>query len=441
MSYARVKRTHRKSRLGCLTCKQRRVKCDETRPQCLKCQNRQIACEYASKEGAASPKLISSIASPFASNGDTSQFFDNGESQHGRDISFLELLEQSSPVKCGSERSHGHCAVRDTEIARHYLELAAPSLSRSSARSEQHWLWHVFVPSLAYVCPTARQGMLTIGAMSMHFAASDGGLPCSSSYLSTATVHGKAFVSQSRSQLCRLDPEDVDSNTASARLLSVLAFAFLRQYRKDGIDIREERSWRWLHLLRGVNTVHTTMLKLQQNVNAEIKRDMMPDLFPYAQLSTLPICSTRGLLTLAYIRRTRTRRFRMLYAALYDGTLVFEGDAYSGALAALDCLARITDHICRWEEVSSLFRAVCMWPGSLANDFIKQLTRCYTPALIIYAHWLMLVALADDLWWIGDMGVAGIRAVVELIPKAEGKLLCLVGEPMQLMDMNAAKCF
>lgn len=37
---------HLKSRNGCLTCKKRRVKCDETRPLCTKCTNMKLVCGY-----------------------------------------------------------------------------------------------------------------------------------------------------------------------------------------------------------------------------------------------------------------------------------------------------------------------------------------------------------------------------------------------------------
>ncbi|ETN37540.1 uncharacterized protein HMPREF1541_07162 [Cyphellophora europaea CBS 101466] len=41
-----TRRSHRKSRKGCLTCKTRRVKCDETRPICTNCSSRATECEY-----------------------------------------------------------------------------------------------------------------------------------------------------------------------------------------------------------------------------------------------------------------------------------------------------------------------------------------------------------------------------------------------------------
>ncbi|TVY94227.1 Transcriptional regulatory protein [Lachnellula willkommii] len=42
----RRKRAYRpKTRLGCITCKVRRVKCDETRPACLRCLSTRRACD------------------------------------------------------------------------------------------------------------------------------------------------------------------------------------------------------------------------------------------------------------------------------------------------------------------------------------------------------------------------------------------------------------
>ncbi|KAH6958142.1 hypothetical protein DER45DRAFT_537501 [Fusarium avenaceum] len=45
-SNARSRRSHTKSRHGCLGCKQRRKKCDEQRPQCSRCSDKDIPCEY-----------------------------------------------------------------------------------------------------------------------------------------------------------------------------------------------------------------------------------------------------------------------------------------------------------------------------------------------------------------------------------------------------------
>lgn len=44
------RRSHTKSRLGCQTCKQGRIKCDELRPKCSQCEHRQRECIYNTAE-------------------------------------------------------------------------------------------------------------------------------------------------------------------------------------------------------------------------------------------------------------------------------------------------------------------------------------------------------------------------------------------------------
>ncbi|CZT18427.1 uncharacterized protein RCC_04272 [Ramularia collo-cygni] len=55
LSYAdgkrRVRVLHEKSRAGCITCKQRRVKCDEAQPICQRCSKGSRECSYATPSG------------------------------------------------------------------------------------------------------------------------------------------------------------------------------------------------------------------------------------------------------------------------------------------------------------------------------------------------------------------------------------------------------
>ncbi|KAJ5842712.1 Aflatoxin biosynthesis regulatory protein [Penicillium rubens] len=58
-----ARRSHRKSRAGCVNCKQRRVKCDEAKPHCLRCQRHGIECDYTSQPSR--PQKTNSIVSQF----------------------------------------------------------------------------------------------------------------------------------------------------------------------------------------------------------------------------------------------------------------------------------------------------------------------------------------------------------------------------------------
>lgn len=43
----RSRKSHKKSRFGCLHCKERRIKCDEGRPSCSACRRRNVTCSLA----------------------------------------------------------------------------------------------------------------------------------------------------------------------------------------------------------------------------------------------------------------------------------------------------------------------------------------------------------------------------------------------------------
>ena len=56
-----ARRGHFKSRLGCLNCKRRRVKCNEQRPTCSPCQRLGLTCDYAITPAAGgTPRGVSS---------------------------------------------------------------------------------------------------------------------------------------------------------------------------------------------------------------------------------------------------------------------------------------------------------------------------------------------------------------------------------------------
>lgn len=45
-----TRRSHKKSRNGCFSCKARKIKCDETRPACTQCKVKTVECQYPSQQ-------------------------------------------------------------------------------------------------------------------------------------------------------------------------------------------------------------------------------------------------------------------------------------------------------------------------------------------------------------------------------------------------------
>ncbi|KAI0198883.1 hypothetical protein F4808DRAFT_434122 [Astrocystis sublimbata] len=55
-SFSRPRRSHPKSRLGCRTCKSRKIKCDERKPACGNCVRHHVSCDFLETSSLARPE-------------------------------------------------------------------------------------------------------------------------------------------------------------------------------------------------------------------------------------------------------------------------------------------------------------------------------------------------------------------------------------------------
>ena len=58
-------------------------------------------------------------------------------------------------------------------------------------------------------------------------------------------------------------------------------------------------------------------------------------------------------------------------------------------------------------------RFLMAWISRLDNTFVKRLAENHIMTLAVYAHFLVYTILLDGLWWVGDLGVATIRNILE----------------------------
>ncbi|UZP32436.1 hypothetical protein NXS19_000252 [Fusarium pseudograminearum] len=87
-----LRRSHKKSKKGCLQCKRRHVKCDEGRPACLLCTMSSRDCSFTSEEATSSASDISSRESLFASIGHNTETTTSATPPDSHGISFDEVV-------------------------------------------------------------------------------------------------------------------------------------------------------------------------------------------------------------------------------------------------------------------------------------------------------------------------------------------------------------
>ncbi|KAE9365647.1 hypothetical protein N431DRAFT_354128 [Stipitochalara longipes BDJ] len=79
------RRGHRKSRNGCVECKRRHIKCDETHPICIQCNTAQLRCGYAPGR-TSGPAYSSASPQPMSQNGSSISSFTTLEPQSPNNI-------------------------------------------------------------------------------------------------------------------------------------------------------------------------------------------------------------------------------------------------------------------------------------------------------------------------------------------------------------------
>ncbi|KAI9051905.1 hypothetical protein LZ554_004161 [Drepanopeziza brunnea f. sp. 'monogermtubi'] len=118
---ALTRKAHRKSKNGCLVCKKRRIKCDETHPECGNCTRHSSVCEY--------PPLKTSLVP-----------------QNGN-------LAAKRPLEIN---------LVDLELLHHFTTVTAATLHNDPSVKR---LWTTTVPQLGYKHDFVMHGILAISAL------------------------------------------------------------------------------------------------------------------------------------------------------------------------------------------------------------------------------------------------------------------------------------
>jgi hypothetical protein len=321
----------------------------------------------------------------------------------------------------------GALGVTDTELVQHYLSHTIDTFGISGAPSQE--IWRSVIPAIAFTSQVVRHGLLTLGAMCLsHDVKYD---PDQSlKYYQTAEYYGEQFVEAASKQLREVKPADVDTNLACTRLLTVLAFAFFRAHQHQvGVRITESPAWKWLHMMRGTSTVHIHYYNSDETPNEVMARDLGPEQ-PYSGNASIDAGWERTRLRFelhpqfSYIKTTRQARYSALFEALETRRSILQPGQADEILAAINLLVSVTDMMCCGEQVYGVMRIIGRWPANISRGFVEMLTAGYLPdgslsagslfALAVHAHWLMLVVLTEQVWFMDDMGRYGITEISAL---------------------------
>ena len=328
--------------------------------------------------------------------------------------------------------------IRDNELAKHYLTHTVQTFAGGDIWEDQPDMWRILIPAVALTCPVVRQGMLTLAAMCLHYESfpDHSGEHCLE-YLEAAEAHGKTFVKESRQKVQDfqegLNTQDQDSLLACSRLLCVLGFAFFRTHRQNGTTLADPAAWTWLHLLRGVKTSYVAVVEAGRPVDEMFMKDMTPPLRYHQLIPRMGVGCKNP--CFRYVQQSWRGFIDALRSTLHRDWSSLGDQKIEDLGAAIDLLHQVTKQICS-QQLQSLLRTICTWPADIPSGFVDMLVAESPPALAVYAHWLMLMVLVEDLWWIDDMGQAGIRDIIARCSDADRDVRSLLIWPQQMLDIG-----
>ncbi|KAL4994133.1 hypothetical protein BDV10DRAFT_11545 [Aspergillus recurvatus] len=369
------RRSHQKSRHGCLECKRRRVKCDESRPVCANCARRQTACEYDSSgplrwmadEPSRSPRPLS----------------DRQPAPPSPDFSLLRQFRSSNANH--DDSSLPPLNICDLELMLQWVNETHCIFTRGQ---QTDVIWRKHVPEQALSYPFLMHGILALSAL--HIActrtprAPD---DARSEYLHIAISHQDQALALFREQLGDINTNNGKAMFAFASITVLYAFGFPRTPEPSSSAVGD--LVQAFVLTRGVQGI------LNQSMNTIFEDRIWAPLQHVNDYD--PVLSAQAQAAIERLRNANeacTRQDPILHdSSLYQGSIDHLADLMAGIQAGLG------------------FSLACRWVIKLLPAFLDRLRDRRPLALAILAHFCALLPRLSDVWFGAEWGIRVLREV------------------------------
>ncbi|CAG9952996.1 unnamed protein product [Clonostachys rosea f. rosea IK726] len=380
-----TRRSHPKSRKGCITCKTRHVKCDEQGPPCGRCQARGTKCQYASPSNQQSDSPATTIARSTA---------------------------ESNPGSTAESNKRNVVAFPAT---RHLLELqlmhrwsALTYKSCLTPGSDDDDVWQFMVPGLAVQHDYLLYGIFALSAFETARIIKT---PDAQMYVNAAVEYHGLALSRFQSQLPGINAETHEAALCMSLMLLCLACASAQvsPSQDEGEKGRMvEAVVSHFGLLRGcIPILNIDPGYASRNVYIQ-KLTLFEDLprIPIspeleANLSKLNDLNDKRITTT--VRDSDERRVQQ----------VAYWDSCKKALAILrECYEKCVDDLSKGYALG--------WPNLAGEEYMRAIEEKDSVSLSILMYWGVLAhKLGHQVWWAEDFGSLLVAEVAKSLAVSE----------------------
>ncbi|KAK0260657.1 hypothetical protein LTS09_004954 [Friedmanniomyces endolithicus] len=372
---ARRRRSHRKSRKGCVNCKKKRVKCDEIRPYC------DLQPKKSKRSTVPSVGRHQSTPPTSVSAGSASPSRDSREWLHTQVLSFMERRNIPDRQLGDSLTYQRSDAV---ELVDHFIDYT--DLWIGSSTSQGVIQKHGF--ELALESEHLLHAMLACSAKHLSHLRPD-----VKKYDVAATLHYTRSLQAYSAQLCYdLEQGNADAMLATSGLLAKLTFINTPTMSANRPLAADNGPTAWIRSMQGVRTIMSTP-RLRAQLEAGF---MLPILEKYGEHVDPPVVRPRLGTSIVVALRTLCK------IAMASRT----SDSYT---AVIDRLEPLVLHQPTNENVDQYMA----WVADLEPTFIDLLERNDTRALLILLCWCAKLPLIEQ-WWTSVARIEFLRISAHL---------------------------
>ncbi|RDI88019.1 hypothetical protein Vi05172_g1833 [Venturia inaequalis] len=362
------RKSHRKTRTGCVSCKQRKVKCDELRPSCTNCTRRYTPCVYipfGPPGPLASPaSTASQTASPAASS---------LHALHSHPPYTPSSTPYTNPgpgphVTSDAQPSAQPFDMLQLELLHNWTTSTCYTLS-PDAREE----YRIEAPKFAFSHPFVMHAIMAISALHLAYLRRDR----REFYLFHAKAHHEAGLRIASGVLSAMDDKSCVAMWVFSTLCCVFATARPRNF-GDFVIVGEKGQADWFIILRGSRHI------LESSSDALLNSPFGP---------MFQIGAARGKLReKATLDNdvTASLRQNIVDSGLDEGTLALYN-------AAIDELRKSFAVV--YSQTKAELGDVFRWLWCIDDGFIRHLQDKKPAALSILAYFAVLTHSFSSLWW------------------------------------------
>ncbi|KAL5333841.1 hypothetical protein BJX70DRAFT_403179 [Aspergillus crustosus] len=400
-----ARRPHRKSREGCAKCKQRRVKCDETRPRCQKCEKLGLDCIYE----AILPPGLGKVKEQ-SDKALVTQFVNRiplvAPDTATNSLAVRAVTTQINELLQLKQGKFGEC-LSSLDTLRHFQDTITPTIISKTGRDVMRGK----MIRLALQSPYLMHSVIAcaIAHLRQTLPETDTSLD---KYLILETHHWQRAIRHYLTELqSTIGPEKMDPMFSACLLMTVNSFAMdsYNPYQSFVFSANTAESLNWLFVQSGLrHLLGRTAPWLRKSMWFEMFMDSRSDLFDDHRIGREGIHP--DLADICGINEFSSE----------------ENNPYVWPLRMLTPMLALQPSV-------EAFPKITTFMGRLLPDYYERLIAKDPPALIILSWWLALM-LSVDLWWVNVRARSECAAICMYLEDSFDPLV------LQLLEVPAQSC-